>query len=69
MDADQYYLGKHMLTSATKRVDTAVFDMIKRFQANPSGFRGGFNTAGAAVQAPPPAAISATSISVECPMD
>jgi basic membrane protein A len=44
VDADQYFLGKHVLTSATKRVDTAVFDMIKRFQANPSGFRGGLNT-------------------------
>jgi basic membrane protein A and related proteins len=44
VDADQYFLGKHILTSATKRVDTAVFDMIKRFQANPSGFRGGLNT-------------------------
>jgi basic membrane protein A len=44
VDADQSFLGRHILTSATKRVDTAVFDMIKRFQANPAGFRGGFNT-------------------------
>lgn len=44
VDADQYFLGRHVLTSATKRVDTAVFDMIKRYQANPAGFRGGFNT-------------------------
>ena len=44
VDADQYFLGKHVLTSATKRVDTAVFDMIKAYQRNPSGFRGGFNS-------------------------
>lgn len=44
VDADQFFLGRHVLTSATKRVDTAVFDMIKRYQASPSGFRGGFNT-------------------------
>jgi basic membrane protein A len=44
VDADQYFLGKHILTSATKRVDTAVFDMIKKFKSNPAGFRGGFNT-------------------------
>jgi basic membrane protein A and related proteins len=43
VDADQYFLGKHILTSATKRVDVAVFDMIKAYRANPSGFRGGFN--------------------------
>jgi basic membrane protein A and related proteins len=44
VDADQYFLGKHILTSATKRVDTAVYDMIKKYKANPAGFRGGFNT-------------------------
>ncbi|HEY6585524.1 MAG TPA: BMP family ABC transporter substrate-binding protein [Gaiellaceae bacterium] len=44
VDADQYFLGKHILTSATKRVDTAVFDMIKKYKANPAGFQGGFNT-------------------------
>lgn len=44
VDADQYFLGKQVLTSATKRVDTAVFDMIKAYQRNPSGFRGGFNS-------------------------
>jgi basic membrane protein A and related proteins len=44
VDADQYFLGRHILTSATKRVDTAVYDMIKLFQRNPSGFRGGFNS-------------------------
>ncbi len=44
VDADQFFLGRHVLTSATKRVDVAVFDMIKAYRANPSGFRGGFNT-------------------------
>jgi basic membrane protein A and related proteins len=43
VDADQGYLGKHMLTSATKHVEVAVFDAIKAFKANPSKFRGGFN--------------------------
>jgi basic membrane protein A len=43
VDADQGFLGKHILTSATKRVEVAVYDMIKAFKANPSGFRGGFN--------------------------
>jgi basic membrane protein A len=41
VDADQYFLGKHMLTSALKRVDQAVFDTIKQYQANPAGFKGG----------------------------
>ena len=44
VDADQYFLGRHILTSATKRVDTAVYDMIRLYQRNPSGFRGGFNS-------------------------
>ena len=44
VDADQYFLGRHVLTSATKRVDVAVYDMIRLFQRNPSGFRGGFNS-------------------------
>jgi basic membrane protein A len=29
VDADQAYLGDHILTSAIKRVDNAVFTMIK----------------------------------------
>jgi basic membrane protein A and related proteins len=41
VDADQYFLGRHMLTSALKRVNTAVFDTIKAFNANPTGFKGG----------------------------
>src|SRR5262249_47368246 len=35
VDADQFFLGKFMLTSALKRVDNAVFDTIKRYNANP----------------------------------
>jgi basic membrane protein A and related proteins len=33
VDADQAYLGDHILTSAVKKVDVAVFDAIKRSQA------------------------------------
>jgi basic membrane protein A and related proteins len=29
VDADQYYLGKHMLTSATKKVDVAMYQTIQ----------------------------------------
>jgi basic membrane protein A len=43
VDADQSFLGKHILTSATKHVDVAVYNTIKQFKANPSGFKGGFN--------------------------
>jgi basic membrane protein A len=32
VDADQSYLGAHILTSAIKKVDVAVFDAIKRAQ-------------------------------------
>jgi basic membrane protein A and related proteins len=41
VDADQSFLGPHMLTSATKRVDNAVFQTIKAYKASPSGFKGG----------------------------
>lgn len=44
VDADQYFLGRHILTSATKRVDVAVYDTIRFYQQNPNGFRGGFNS-------------------------
>jgi basic membrane protein A len=43
VDADQYYLGRHMLTSATKRVDVAVEQTTRAFQRNPARFRGGFD--------------------------
>jgi basic membrane protein A and related proteins len=39
VDADQAYLGDHILTSAIKKVDVAVFDAIKRSQAGQ--FKGG----------------------------
>ncbi|HZQ16382.1 MAG TPA: BMP family ABC transporter substrate-binding protein [Gaiellaceae bacterium] len=39
VDADQGYLGSYVLTSALKRVDTAVFDAIK--DAKSGHFRGG----------------------------
>jgi basic membrane protein A len=39
VDADQAYLGDHILTSALKKVDVAVFDAIKRAQAG--SFKGG----------------------------
>ncbi len=39
VDADQSFLGAHILTSATKRVDTAVFAAIK--QVAGGAFRGG----------------------------
>ncbi len=32
VDADQAYLGPHILTSATKKIDVAVFDAIKAVQ-------------------------------------
>jgi basic membrane protein A len=39
VDADQAYLGDHILTSALKRVDVAVFNAIKRVQEGT--FKGG----------------------------
>jgi basic membrane protein A and related proteins len=39
VDADQSYRGPHILTSALKKVDVAVFDAIKRAQAGK--FKGG----------------------------
>lgn len=43
VDADQYFLGPHMLTSALKRVDQAVVDTIKEYKANPAAFKGGID--------------------------
>ena len=39
VDADQFYLGKHILTSALKKVDVGVFDTIKL--AGSSTWKGG----------------------------
>jgi basic membrane protein A len=43
VDADQYFLGPHVLTSATKKVDVAVFDTIADFKKNGAKFKGGFD--------------------------
>jgi basic membrane protein A and related proteins len=43
VDADQSFLGKHILTSATKKVDVAVFQTIRAFKNNPRGFAGGID--------------------------
>jgi basic membrane protein A len=43
VDANQGFLGKFMLTSALKRVDQAVFDTIKEYNSNPTGFKGGID--------------------------
>jgi basic membrane protein A len=42
VDADQAYLGEHVLTSALKKVDVAVFQTIKSVQDG--SFQGGENT-------------------------
>jgi basic membrane protein A and related proteins len=39
VDADQGYLGPHILTSALKKVDVAVFQAVKRAQEG--HFKGG----------------------------
>jgi basic membrane protein A len=39
VDADQAYLGDHILTSALKKVDVAVFEAVKRVQEG--NFKGG----------------------------
>jgi basic membrane protein A and related proteins len=41
VDADQYYLGAHILTSAVKRVDESVYQSIQAVQRRT--FRGGMN--------------------------
>jgi basic membrane protein A len=43
VDADQSFLGKHILTSATKAVDLAVYQAIAAYKKNPAGYKGGFN--------------------------
>ncbi len=41
VDADQFYLGKHILTSAQKKVDVGVYDTIKL--AKSKAWKGGVN--------------------------
>jgi basic membrane protein A len=43
VDNDQSFLGPHILTSARKKVDVAVYDTIADYVKNPSGFKGGFD--------------------------
>ena len=43
VDADQGYLGPHVMTSATKKVDVAVLSTIKAAKASGAKFRTGFN--------------------------
>ncbi len=43
VDADQYFFGPHVLTSATKHVETAVYDSIIEFAKNPAAFKTGYN--------------------------
>jgi basic membrane protein A and related proteins len=43
VDADQSFLGTHILTSARKRVDQAVYDTIAEYQKDPAGFKGGID--------------------------
>jgi basic membrane protein A len=44
VDANQGFLGSFMLTSAVKRVDTGVYDIIKAFKKNPSSVKGNADT-------------------------
>jgi basic membrane protein A len=43
VDADQGYLGPHVMTSATKKVDVAVYDTIAAAQKSGASFRTGYN--------------------------
>ena len=43
VDADQGYLGNHVMTSATKKVDVAVYSTIQAAKATGAKFRTGFN--------------------------
>jgi basic membrane protein A len=43
VDADQSFLGPHILTSARKRVDQAVYDTIAEFIKDPAAFKGGID--------------------------
>jgi basic membrane protein A and related proteins len=43
VDADQGYLGNHVLTSATKKVDVAVFKTIEAAKSGGAAFKTNFN--------------------------
>jgi basic membrane protein A len=44
VDADQGFLGPFMLTSALKKVDVGVYDIIQAFKKNPNSFKGNADT-------------------------
>jgi basic membrane protein A and related proteins len=44
VDANQGYLGSFMLTSALKKVDVAVYQLIKAFKKNPNSIKGNADT-------------------------
>jgi basic membrane protein A len=43
VDADQSFLGPHILTSATKKVNVAVYNAIAEYVKDPAGFKTGYN--------------------------
>ena len=43
VDADQYFLGSFILTSAVKHVEISTYDTIQQYVKDPSGFKTGFN--------------------------
>jgi basic membrane protein A len=43
VDADQSFLGPHILTSATKKVNVAVYNAIAEYAKNPAAFKTGYN--------------------------
>ena len=43
VDADQSFLGPHILTSATKKVNVAVYNAVAEYAKNPNGFKTGYN--------------------------
>jgi basic membrane protein A len=43
VDADQSFLGPHILTSATKKVNVAVYNAIAEYAKDPAGFKTGYN--------------------------
>jgi basic membrane protein A and related proteins len=44
VDANQGFLGSFMLTSALKKVDVGVYDIIKQFKKNPHSIKGSADT-------------------------
>jgi basic membrane protein A and related proteins len=44
VDANQGFLGSFMLTSALKKVDVGVYDIIKQFKTNPASIKGNADT-------------------------